>query len=77
MLRYAMERSHYNDTPVFKYSDEVCKRWKSAEPMPGLLDLLQRCKEAGIQLAVVTSDSTSAAETHLDWMGIRSFSIRL
>ncbi|MDT0125735.1 HAD family hydrolase [Paenibacillus sp. RRE4] len=46
---------------------------KSAEPMPGLLDLLQRCKEAGIQLAVVTSDSTSAAETHLDWMGIRSF----
>ncbi|SCX92061.1 phosphoglycolate phosphatase [Paenibacillus polysaccharolyticus] len=46
---------------------------KSAEPMPGLLDLLQRCKEAGIQLAVVTSDSTLAAETHLDWMGIRSF----
>lgn len=52
---------------------ESVRERKSAEPMPGLLDLLQRCKEAGIQLAVVTSDSTSAAEAHLDWMGIRSF----
>ncbi|CAI6078787.1 Phosphoglycolate phosphatase [Paenibacillus sp. JJ-100] len=49
------------------------REYKSAEAMPGLLALLQRCKEAGIALAVVTSDSTSAAETHLDWMGIRSF----
>ncbi|MCK6074986.1 HAD-IA family hydrolase [Paenibacillus silvae] len=46
---------------------------KSAEPLPGLLDLLRRCKEAGLSLAVVTSDSTAAAETHLEWMGIRSF----
>lgn len=46
---------------------------KSAEPMPGLLELLQRCREAQIPLAVVTSDSTSAAEAHLQWMGIRSF----
>ncbi|WP_145150163.1 HAD family hydrolase [Paenibacillus xylanexedens] len=51
---------------------EVRQR-KLAEPMSGLLDFLQKCRAADIPLAVVTSDSTAAAETHLDWMGIRSF----
>lgn len=46
---------------------------KLAEPMAGLLPFLQQCKDASIPMAVVTSDSTAAAETHLDWMGIRSF----
>ncbi|MGC5774247.1 HAD family hydrolase [Paenibacillus pabuli] len=51
---------------------EVRQR-KRAEPMPGLIAFLQSCQEAGIPLAVVTSDSTIAAEEHMDWMGIRSY----
>ncbi|WFR64913.1 HAD family hydrolase [Paenibacillus amylolyticus] len=51
----------------------VVRERKSAEPMPGLLEFLQSCRAADIPMAVVTSDSTAAAETHLDWMGIRSF----
>lgn len=51
---------------------EVRQR-KLAEPMSGLLAFLQSCRAAAIPLAVVTSDSTSAAEEHLEWMGIRSF----
>ncbi|WP_338540443.1 HAD family hydrolase [Paenibacillus tundrae] len=46
---------------------------KLAEPIAGLLPFLQQCRDASIPMAVVTSDSTAAAETHLDWMGIRSF----
>ncbi|PQP84944.1 haloacid dehalogenase [Paenibacillus sp. PCH8] len=51
---------------------EVRQR-KLAEPMPGVLNFLQRCRAANISLAVVTSDSTAAAEDHLEWMGIRAF----
>ncbi|WP_440111868.1 HAD family hydrolase [Paenibacillus sp. QZ-Y1] len=46
---------------------------KLAEPMPGLRTFLQSCQEAGIPMAIVTSDSTTAAEEHLEWMGIRSY----
>ncbi|CAM3006756.1 HAD family hydrolase [Paenibacillus taichungensis] len=52
--------------------DEVRQR-KMAEPLPGLNAFLQSCQEASIPMAVVTSDSTAAAEEHLEWMGIRSY----
>lgn len=52
--------------------DEVRQR-KMAEPLPGLNAFLQSCQKASIPMAVVTSDSTAAAEEHLEWMGIRSY----
>ncbi|MEG6591024.1 HAD family hydrolase [Paenibacillus barengoltzii] len=47
------------------------KRRREAVPLPGLRDFVQSCREAGVKLAVVTSDSTSEALEHLEWLGIR------
>ncbi|GJM81583.1 phosphatase [Paenibacillus sp. HMSSN-139] len=47
------------------------KRRREAVPLPGLREFLQSCREAGLKLAVVTSDSTAGALEHLEWMGIR------
>ncbi|WP_019639877.1 HAD family hydrolase [Paenibacillus fonticola] len=49
------------------------KRRRNARPMPGLSSFLTACKEQGIQLAVVTSDTTAAAREHLSWMGIEHY----
>lgn len=46
---------------------------KPAFPMPGLEQFLHDCKEASVEMAVVTSDTTSTALEHLEWMGIRSY----
>ncbi|WP_068784665.1 HAD family hydrolase [Paenibacillus phocaensis] len=47
------------------------KRKGQAVPLAGLRDFLQSCRDAGLKLAVVTSDSTSETLEHLEWMGIR------
>ncbi|MBW4839045.1 MAG: HAD family hydrolase [Paenibacillaceae bacterium] len=47
------------------------KQRREAVPLPRLREFLQGCREAGLKLAVVTSDSTSGAQEHLEWMGIR------
>lgn len=43
---------------------------KPAFPMPGLERFLQSCREASVEMAVVTSDNTADALEHLEWMGI-------
>lgn len=48
------------------------RKHRPAHPMPGLHQLLDACKGAGIRLGVVTSDTTGDATEHLEWMGIRS-----
>lgn len=48
------------------------RKHRPAHSMPGLHQLLHACKEAGIPLGVVTSDTTEDAIEHLEWMGIRS-----
>ncbi|MEF2968941.1 HAD family phosphatase [Paenibacillus sp. M1] len=48
---------------------EVEKR-RSAQPIPGLPEFLASCQDAGIKLGVVTSDTTSEALKHLEWLGI-------
>lgn len=68
----------WNDaiTTVRELSNSAMQEVRSkrqAEPMPGLVSFLESCRAASIKVAVVTSDSTSAAEEHLEWMGIRSF----
>nr|WP_246246406.1 HAD family hydrolase [Paenibacillus lemnae] len=46
---------------------------KPAFPMPGLQNLLDACRDGGIPVAVVTSDTTDSANEHLDWMGLSSY----
>jgi len=45
------------------------EKHRSAQPMPGLNDFLNSCEKAGLRLGVVTSDTTSEALKHLDWLG--------
>lgn len=47
------------------------KRRREARPLPGLREFLDACREAGLALAVVTSDTTAEALEHLEWMGLR------
>ncbi|CAM4326000.1 HAD family hydrolase [Paenibacillus tarimensis] len=46
---------------------------RPVQPMPGLLLFLERCKAAGVKMAVATSDDTAMAEQHLGWLGIRHY----
>lgn len=45
----------------------------NAIPITGLHIFLSGCKAAGIELGIVTSDTTSAAMKHMDWLGIRNY----
>ncbi|RCX22487.1 phosphoglycolate phosphatase [Fontibacillus phaseoli] len=51
---------------------EVEKR-RSAHPIPGLKAFLSSCRLVGIELGVVTSDTTPEAIKHLEWLGIRDY----
>ncbi|WP_410772580.1 HAD family hydrolase [Fontibacillus sp. BL9] len=51
---------------------EVEKR-RGALPIPGLEKFLAACQDAGIELGVVTSDTTPEAIKHLEWLGIRDY----
>lgn len=42
----------------------------AARLLPGVLDFLDACRQAGVPLAVVTADETEAAVKHLAWLGI-------
>lgn len=46
------------------------ERRRSAKALPGLVDFIASCRSAGILLGVVTSDTTSEALKHLEWLGI-------
>lgn len=48
-------------------------RQKAARPLPGLIDFLASCSHVGIPLGIVTSDTTTEAIKHLEWMGIRHY----
>ncbi|WP_068504904.1 HAD family hydrolase [Paenibacillus kribbensis] len=49
------------------------RRHRAAKVFPGLRTLLEQSRRAGVKLAVVTSDSTEAAQEHLEWMGLTSY----
>ncbi|CAI6086225.1 HAD family hydrolase [Cohnella sp. JJ-181] len=54
-----------------RWADERLAATRAARLLPGVLDFLDKCRQAGIPLAVVTADETEAAARHLDWLGIR------
>ncbi|MCC3378860.1 HAD family hydrolase [Paenibacillus farraposensis] len=49
------------------------RRHRAVKGFPGLRALLEQSRRAGVKLAVVTSDSTEAAQEHLEWMGLTSY----
>ncbi|MDP1512520.1 HAD family hydrolase [Paenibacillus sp. CMAA1739] len=49
------------------------RRQRAAKVFSGLRTLLEQSRRAGMKLAVVTSDSTEAAQEHLEWMGLTSY----
>ncbi|MGG4221450.1 HAD family hydrolase [Paenibacillus jamilae] len=49
------------------------RRHRAVKVFPGLRTLLEQSQHAGIKLAVVTSDSTEAAQEHLEWMGLTPY----
>ncbi len=49
------------------------EKHRSAQPMPGLGSFLDACRVAGIRLGVVTSDTTTEALKHLEWLGIAEY----
>ncbi|RKP51422.1 HAD family hydrolase [Cohnella endophytica] len=52
-------------------ADEQLEATRAARLLPGVLDFLEDCRQAGIPLAVVTADETEAAVKHLTWLGIQ------
>ncbi|MGZ7440406.1 HAD family hydrolase [Paenibacillus sp. TH7-28] len=54
-------------------ADAGLKQSRTARLIPGVLPFLEQCERSGIKLGIVTSDETSAAEEHLEWLGIRRF----
>lgn len=46
---------------------------RAAKLLPDVRPFLERCRDNGIRLAVVTADETEAAEKHLEWLGIRHY----
>lgn len=52
---------------------EELRMLRNVRPLPGLNKFLSACRSEGIVLGVVTSDKTSDALEHLDWLGIRGY----
>ncbi|WP_229753397.1 HAD family hydrolase [Paenibacillus segetis] len=49
------------------------KEHRPAKPIAGIDGLLKSCHSAGILLGVVTSDRTSEAQEHLEWVGLAPY----
>jgi len=54
-------------------ADAEMEHIRPANPLPGILDLLQQCQEQGLPMGIVTADETSEAMKHMKWMGIDHF----
>ncbi|WP_217597652.1 HAD family hydrolase [Cohnella sp. GbtcB17] len=51
-------------------ADAQLEAVRAARLLPGVLEFLEDCRQAGVPLAVVTADETEAAVKHLEWLGI-------
>lgn len=49
------------------------KKLRPAQPIVGICELLESCRNSGILLGVVTSDRTSEAVEHLGWVELSSY----
>ncbi|NGZ73727.1 HAD family hydrolase [Saccharibacillus alkalitolerans] len=51
-------------------AEERLEQDRPVRPLPGLRELLEQARGAGIRLAVATSDTTDSAVKHLRWAGL-------
>ncbi|GGA48468.1 HAD family hydrolase [Paenibacillus physcomitrellae] len=54
-------------------ADTALEQEKAVRLLPGVLEFLENCREAGVPVGLVTSDETAAAVKHLDWLGISCY----
>ncbi|MFC4597159.1 HAD family hydrolase [Cohnella hongkongensis] len=54
-------------------ADESLEETRPVRALPHALDFLERCRSAGLSLAVVTADETASAARQLEWLGIRHY----
>ncbi|WP_060536816.1 HAD family hydrolase [Paenibacillus bovis] len=67
-LSWAVSKSIVHD--CIRQADLSMERSRPAYPLPGVRGFLDRCRQQGIRLAVVTADQTDNARRHLEWMGM-------
>ncbi|WP_227871786.1 HAD family hydrolase [Paenibacillus bovis] len=60
-------------TEFSRQAMEHMEQSKPVQPLPELVPLLDRCRQASIPMAVVTSDYTSEAIKHLRWSGLENY----
>ncbi|WP_046213422.1 HAD family hydrolase [Paenibacillus wulumuqiensis] len=60
-------------TDFSRQAMEQMEQTRPVQPLPNLIPLLNSCREAGLPLAVVTSDWTSEALKHLRWSGLETY----
>ncbi|MCP3776596.1 HAD family hydrolase [Paenibacillus sp. MZ04-78.2] len=53
-------------------ADIHLEREQPAKAMPGLAAFLQQCSAHKLAMAVITSDTTSSARKHLQWLGMHN-----
>ncbi|WP_308637465.1 HAD family hydrolase [Paenibacillus silvisoli] len=55
------------------HADERLNEARAAKALPGVIPFLERCREIGLTLAVVTADETAAAVRQLEWLGLTDY----
>ncbi|WP_240633349.1 HAD family hydrolase [Paenibacillus montanisoli] len=56
-----------------QHADDQLNEARAAKALPGVIPFLERCREIGLTLAVVTADETSAAVRQLEWLGLTDY----
>lgn len=56
-----------------EHADEEMEIARPARLLPGVREFLDRCREKGIPMGVVTADETDNALRHLQWLGITDY----
>ncbi|WP_246281337.1 HAD family hydrolase [Saccharibacillus qingshengii] len=54
-------------------ADAAMEAGRPAKLLPGVREFLERCRESGVPMGVVTADETASALRHLEWLGITDY----
>jgi phosphoglycolate phosphatase len=56
-----------------RLADNELERERPVQPLPGVYEFLEKCKQRKLLLAVVTADETDMAIQHLEWLNMRHY----
>jgi phosphoglycolate phosphatase len=56
-----------------RLADKELERVRPVQPLPGVYEFLEKCKQRKLLLAVVTADETDMAIQHLEWLNMRHY----